>query len=141
MDHDKHMPRGVVRLPWNGEYHPGRIADGVPTFRYRSAPAGLATRRQLRAAGLCPGGQDWVAQLRWRRGRRWARLYRLDLAAPKRVPTPAQLAALKRANTARRTCTACGVDTGHPLPPDDRRCWPCTESDHPDRFEDWEMTA
>jgi hypothetical protein len=128
----------VVLLPWNGECHPGRIANGVPTFGYRSAPHGLVTRRQLRARGLCPGGQDWVAQIRWRRGRRWARLYRLDLATPKRVPSARQFAALEIANTARRTCRACGIDTGHALPPTDRRCWPCTESDHPDH---WEMTA
>jgi hypothetical protein len=81
---------------------------------------------------LCPGGQDYVAQLLWRRGRRWAALYRLDLAQPQRVSTTAQLAALDRAMAAHRTCRDCGIDTGHRLPVAEdgrRRCWPCT---HPD---------
>ncbi|MFJ3827814.1 hypothetical protein ACIPWI_07570 [Streptomyces sp. NPDC090046] len=35
----------------------------LPVYPWRLAPDGLATRRQLRAAGLRPGGQDVVAQL------------------------------------------------------------------------------
>src|SRR2546430_15245780 len=95
------MPaRGVVTLPWSGESWPGRVQDGIPTFAFRCAPPGLATRRQLRARGLCPGGQDYVAQLVWRRGRRWAALYRLDLARPSRTRTGAQRAAPERAMAA-----------------------------------------
>ena len=121
--------RGVVTLAWNGQHWPGRIRDGIPTFRFRGAPPGLATRRQLRTRGLCPGGQDYVAQLLWRRGQRWAALYRLDLAQPKRTPTPAQRAALDRAMAARRTCRDCGTDTGFYLPRDaGRRCWRCTQT-------------
>ncbi len=67
---------------------------GFDTFAYRMAPDGLATRRQLRAAGLRPGGHDPVAQILWRRGKRVAYLYRLDLAAPKRIATPAQREAI-----------------------------------------------
>ncbi|CAL9483282.1 hypothetical protein SUDANB146_03428 [Streptomyces sp. enrichment culture] len=33
----------------------------LPAYRWRLAPDGLATRRQLRAAGLRPGGQDVAA--------------------------------------------------------------------------------
>ncbi|WP_399024168.1 hypothetical protein [Streptomyces sp. CS-7] len=35
----------------------------LPVYRWRLAPDGLATRRQLRALGLRPGGQDVAAQL------------------------------------------------------------------------------
>jgi hypothetical protein len=121
--------RGVVTLPWNGDTWPGRVRDGIPTFAFRCAPPGLATRRQLRARGLCPGRHGYVAQLVWRRGRRWAALYRLDLAQPQRSPTPAQRAALERAMAARRTCRVCGTDGGFCLPRAAQgRCWPCTQS-------------
>ncbi|MFE6311685.1 RRQRL motif-containing zinc-binding protein [Streptomyces rochei] len=76
-------------------------------FRFRQAPQGLATRRQLRDMGLRPGGQEPAAQLIWRRGARTAWLYRIDLALPKRTPTLAQERALDRAMAARQTCPAC----------------------------------
>jgi hypothetical protein len=85
-----------------GEHH-----DGIPTYPYRLAPEGLATRRQLRTAGLQPARQPIAAQILWRKGKRVAYLYRVDLARPKRPVTPAQLAALDKANTALRTCTTC----------------------------------
>ncbi|MFF0465699.1 RRQRL motif-containing zinc-binding protein [Streptomyces mexicanus] len=68
---------------------------------------GLATRRQLRAMGLSPGGHEPVARLLWSRGKRWAWLYRVDLAKPKREATPAQQVALDRALAARQTCPRC----------------------------------
>ncbi len=71
------------------------------------APEGLATLRQLRAAGLRPGGHDPVAQILWSRGKRVAYLYRLDWAKPKRVATPAQREAIAKALRARRTCRYC----------------------------------
>jgi hypothetical protein len=86
-----------------GEYH-----GGTPTYPYRTAPTGLATRRQLRTLGLRPGGQPIAAQILWRKGKRVAHLYRVDLARPKRTATPAQLAAIAKALTARRTCPTCG---------------------------------
>ncbi|MGQ7754870.1 RRQRL motif-containing zinc-binding protein (plasmid) [Streptomyces sp. WC2508] len=83
--------------------------DGpFPEFRFRQAPQGLATRRQLRAMNLSPGGHEPVAQLTWRSGRRMAWLYRIDLAKPKRTPTLAQEQALDRAMAARQTCSECG---------------------------------
>lgn len=77
-------------------------------FRWRAAPANLRTRRQLRAAGLCPGRQA-PAGLLLREGRRrvlWAYLYDLERATPKRAATPAQLAALAAGNRARQIAAA-----------------------------------
>jgi hypothetical protein len=99
---------------------------GFPTFRWNRAPAGLATRRQLRELGLCPGGYDPVAALRRRPGgflHAW--LFRLDLATEKRHATPAVRAALEKAMRARRTCPSCGLDTGCCIPRSLGECWPC----------------
>ncbi|MEU8810687.1 RRQRL motif-containing zinc-binding protein [Streptomyces violaceoruber] len=68
---------------------------------------GLATRRQLRALGLRPGGQNAMPGLSWRNGRRKAYFYRIELALPKRTPTLAQERALDRAMAARQTCPTC----------------------------------
>ncbi|MFC7612443.1 RRQRL motif-containing zinc-binding protein [Actinokineospora soli] len=120
------MAATVVRLPWNGQHWPGRVVDGVPTFGFRSAPPGLATRRQLRARGLCPGGRDWVAQVRWRGGRRWAALYLVDQAVESPGATTAQLISLWKAQRVLRTCTECGLLAPYRLPKfNGRRCWPC----------------
>ncbi|MFZ4240724.1 RRQRL motif-containing zinc-binding protein [Streptomyces murinus] len=100
----------------------------LPVFRWRLAPDGYATRRQLRAAGLRPGGQDPAAQLerpRRRRGPLIAYLYRIDAAVPVRPMTPARWAALARANTARRTCPQCGRDAGYVIPPSLGMCAGC----------------
>lgn len=102
------------------------IEAGLPTLCWNTAPAGLATRRQLRELGLCPGGHDPVAALRRRPGgflRAW--LYRLDLAREKRRVTPAVLAALDKAMTARRTCPTCRRDTGCCVPRSLGECWDC----------------
>jgi hypothetical protein len=105
---------------------------GIPTYGWHTAPDGLATRRQLRALGLCPGRQPIAGQVRWRGVRRRgtcervAYLYRIDLARPKRTPTPAQLAAVARATAARRTCRKCQTDYGHRLPEAwGGVCWLC----------------
>jgi hypothetical protein len=104
------------------------IPSDYPAFRWLCAPAGLATRRQLAALGLRPGGMQPVARIVWRRGRRFADLYVIHRAKPKRPPTPAQLAALGRAMQARRTCRACGRDAGYCLP----RSWSsCLDCQHP----------
>ncbi len=109
-------------------WDPAGTRYGIPTYPWRLAPAGLATRRQLAAAGLRPGGQPVVAQVMWRgRGRRVrvAYLYLVALALPKRPATPAQLAALGRALAARRTCPDCGNDPGYVLPARYGTCLPC----------------
>ncbi|MFG2351941.1 RRQRL motif-containing zinc-binding protein [Streptomyces phaeochromogenes] len=105
----KRVPRSRATLP---EYDRGAV------------PEGLVTWRQLRDLNLSPGdnrGPDGirgpVAILRcaWcgyrpqyscnhpTRGR----LFRVDLAKPKRVPTLAQERALDRAMAARQTCPKC----------------------------------
>ncbi|MFB6860481.1 RRQRL motif-containing zinc-binding protein [Streptomyces virginiae] len=100
----------------------------LPVYPWRLAPDGLATRRQLRAAGLRPGGQDVVAQVerpRRRRGPLTAFLYRIDRARPVRPMTAAKTAALERANAARRTCPACRRDAGYVIPALLGMCVPC----------------
>ncbi|MEU9230856.1 RRQRL motif-containing zinc-binding protein [Streptomyces subrutilus] len=105
----------------------GRV-HGLPTFPWRLAPDGLATRRQLRALGLRPGGQDIAGQVlrpRRRRGPLTAYLYRVEWAKPVRPMTPARTAALAKANTARRTCPACRRDAGYVIPSVLGMCVPC----------------
>ncbi|MFF9185503.1 RRQRL motif-containing zinc-binding protein [Streptomyces misionensis] len=100
----------------------------LPVYRWRLAPDGYATRRQLRARGLRPGGQPVAAQLerpRRRRGPLVAYLYRVDLAKPVRPMTPARRAALAKANAARRVCPACGRDAGYVIPSSLGMCVPC----------------
>jgi hypothetical protein len=112
---------------------------GIPTYPWRAAPAGLATRRQLAADGLRPAGQPVCAQVMWHstraRGRAGvAYLYRVDLAKPKRIPTAAQLAALGRALAARRTCPECGRDGGYVLPRTWDKCLLCSETAETDEM-------
>ncbi|KZM73304.1 RRQRL motif-containing zinc-binding protein [Nocardia terpenica] len=78
---------------------------GVPTYEWGTAPAGYATRRQLRGLRLRPNGQDIAALVvvpRRDGGEplRAAYLYRIDLAAPKREPTSAQREAVANATRA-----------------------------------------
>jgi hypothetical protein len=119
----------VVTLDPTGEIH------GLPTYPWQAAPAGMATRRQLAAQGLRPGGQSPAAQVLRPRRRRPAQplvayLYRVDQAAPKRPMTPAKYAAVLTAVRARQVCQgACGRrDLGY-IPPEftGRRCWDCVD--------------
>ncbi|WP_405509255.1 RRQRL motif-containing zinc-binding protein [Streptomyces purpurascens] len=106
--------------------------EALPVFRWRLAPDGYATRRQLRARGLRPGGQDVAAQLerpRRRRGPLVAYLYRVEDAKPVRPMTPAKWAALAKANTARRTCPECGRDAGYVIPTSLGMCVTCAYPD------------
>ncbi|MEU4694334.1 RRQRL motif-containing zinc-binding protein [Actinoplanes sp. NPDC023714] len=108
-------------------YDPTGQRYGFPTFPYRQAPDGLATRRQLRADGLSPGGYDPVAQILWRHGktRRVAYLYRRDLAKRKRVASPAQLTVIQRMLTGRRTCPTCGITRDYYIPIRTGVCFGC----------------
>ncbi|MER7893568.1 RRQRL motif-containing zinc-binding protein [Micromonospora sp. NPDC094482] len=126
VDLDTLTDRTGIRVEF---YDPAGTRYGFPTFPYHSAPGGLATRRQLRAAGLRPGGHDPVAQILWRhrRQRRIAYLYRLDLAAPKRTATPAQRAAIAKALRARRTCRVCGEVKPYYIPRRYGECLDCHE--------------
>ncbi|MFF9905185.1 RRQRL motif-containing zinc-binding protein [Streptomyces olivaceus] len=101
----------------------------LPVYRWRLAPDGYATRRQLRAQGLRPGGQEVAATVerpRRRRGPLVAHLYRVDLALPVRPMTPGRWAALAKANAARRLCPACGRDAGYVIPTSLGTCVPCS---------------
>ncbi|SED30379.1 hypothetical protein SAMN05216532_4130 [Streptomyces sp. 2231.1] len=105
----------------------------LPVFRWRLAPDGYATRRQLRARGLRPGGQPVAAQLerpRRRRGPLVAYLYRVDLAKPVRPMTPARWAALAKANAARRICPTCQRDAGYVISASLGMCAPCAYPEH-----------
>ncbi|MFK4123552.1 RRQRL motif-containing zinc-binding protein [Streptomyces longwoodensis] len=94
-----------------------RGAQGLPEYDRGACPDHLATRRQLRAREVSPGGHGPVAILRCaqcrtrpqrsctHRTRAW--LYDLRLARPKRTPTLAQEWALDRAMAARQTCPRC----------------------------------
>jgi hypothetical protein len=115
---------------WAEFYDPDGERHGIPTFPYHFAPGGLATRRQLRAQGLRPGGQQIKAQILWRHrhARRVAYLYDLTQAKPKREATPAQRAAIAKALAARRTCPTCGQDTGFCIPRSLGECWQCAEA-------------
>jgi hypothetical protein len=108
-------------------YDPAGQRHGLPTFPFHYAPEGLATRRQLRAAGLRPNGQPVFAQILWRHRKqvRTAYLYRLDMAAPKRAATPAQLAAVAKALLARRVCRHCGVTRTYYIPRSTGACLDC----------------
>lgn len=131
-------PRFEVTTLWDGRTVFCRgYRDGLPVFGWHDVPSGLATRRQLRAAGLRPGGQDPVALLVFghrKPARRVevAHLYRLDLAHPKRTPTLAQRAAIELALEARRTCRTCHQDRGYYLPTSTRQCWTCWQTTNHD---------
>ncbi|MFC5723506.1 RRQRL motif-containing zinc-binding protein [Streptomyces gamaensis] len=111
---------------------PTGAVHGLPTYPWRCAPDGLATRRQLRARGLRPGGQPIAAQVlrpRYRRGPLVAYLYRIDRAKPVRAMTPAKRAALAKAMCARRTCPECRRDAGYVIPTSLGACVSCTYPD------------
>ncbi|MBI0300576.1 hypothetical protein JBE04_40525 [Streptomyces sp. PRKS01-29] len=114
-------------------YDPSGARYGIPTFPWQFAPDGLATRRQLRARGLRPGGQPIAAQVmranRRRGGVQVAFLYRLDRAKPVRPMTAAKSAALAAAMLARRTCPACRTDAGYCIPTSLGLCVTCAYPD------------
>ncbi|SOE13673.1 hypothetical protein SAMN06272775_4649 [Streptomyces sp. 2323.1] len=108
----------------------------LPVYRWRLAPDGYATRRQLRARGLRPGGQGVAAQLERPRRRREplvAYLYRIDQAKPVRPMTPGRRAALDKAMAARRTCPKCRTDAGYCIPRSLGMCIPCAYPDDEQR--------
>jgi hypothetical protein len=120
---------------WSTCHDPTGAVHGVPTYPWKCAPDGLATRRQLRAAGLRPGGQQVAAQAirPRRRGREplVAYLYRIDHAKPVRPMTPGRTAALAAAMAARRTCPECRVDRGYCIPTSLGTCVPCADGINP----------
>ncbi|MFE1771195.1 RRQRL motif-containing zinc-binding protein [Streptomyces sp. NPDC059008] len=120
-----------MRLSLADCFDPTGERFGIPTYPWKLAPDGYATRRQLRARGLRPGGQGVAAQLLRPRRRReplTAYLYRTDQAKPVRPMTPAKRAALAKALAARRTCPRCQHDRGYTIPTSLGLCVPCTDS-------------
>jgi hypothetical protein len=113
-------------------YDPDGRRYGIPTFPWRSAPAGYATIRQLRAQGLRPGGQPVAAQIIWRHRKqhRIAYLYPIKDAKPKRTATPAQHAAIQKALKARRTCPTCGETKWYYIPRRYGVCLDCAPISH-----------
>ncbi|WP_395571983.1 RRQRL motif-containing zinc-binding protein [Streptomyces sp. BK79] len=114
-------------------FDPNGARYGIPTYPWRYAPDGLATRRQLRAKGLRPGGQEVVAQVIRSNRRagtdRVAYLYRVDRAKPVRPMTSRKWGALALAMLARRTCRECGVTYGYCLPTSLGMCIVCAFPD------------
>ncbi|MFF3977743.1 RRQRL motif-containing zinc-binding protein [Streptomyces sp. NPDC001828] len=110
-------------------FDPDGSVHGIPTFPWRMAPDGLATRRQLRARGLRPGGQQVAAQvLRYTRRTgqpRVAYLYRIAAAKPVRPMTSRKWGALALAMLARRTCPKCRLTFGYVIPASLGMCVPC----------------
>ncbi|MDQ0386000.1 hypothetical protein J2S54_002820 [Streptomyces sp. DSM 42143] len=118
-------------------FDPNGARYGIPTYPWRYAPDGLATRRQLRARGLRPGGQPIAAQTmrisrRRQSGVQVAYLYRVDLAKPVRPMTSRKWGALALAMLARRTCRQCGITYSYCLPTSLGMCLLCAHPDHSD---------
>lgn len=106
----------MTRLTLADCFDPDGERFGIPTYPWRCAPDGLATRRQLRCQGLRPGGQDVAAQILRPRRRReplTAYLYRIDRALPVRPMTPDRWRAHAAMMRARRRCPECGADAGY----------------------------
>jgi hypothetical protein len=130
----RQFPWDLRDVPWSDcpEFTRGTW-EGTILLSYGTGPRTLlATKRQLRAVGLRPGGQDPVAVLYFRCRRAgkltFANLYLIAKALPVRPMTPARWAALDRAMAARRTCRTCG-DTGYAeLPKAHRTCEACLYS-------------
>jgi hypothetical protein len=103
-----------------------------PTYPWNGAPDGLATLRQLAAAGLRPNGSPVVAQIV--RPRRHGRddltgyLYDVSAAAPKRVPTEGNLRAVAAMNAALATCRTCQTRSDYRLPAS-RTCLACMKKE------------
>ncbi|HEY3004690.1 MAG TPA: RRQRL motif-containing zinc-binding protein [Kribbellaceae bacterium] len=117
---------------WDGRVVTGWLWDDMPVFRFGWAPAGLATRRQLRALRMCPGGQAPHAALAWKGGQAWAWLWRLDLARASRKASPLQLNALNKAMAARRTCRQCARVQDYCVSVNEGRCADCIAGVVPD---------
>ena len=143
------------RVPWSeSEILTRGTVGGLPVLSWGWARRSeLATRRQLRAMGLRPGGAWPVAVLMFQHrrvpGRRveFADLFLIREAKPKRTATAAQRAAIGKALLARRTCRECGRVQDYYLSTVSRLCEPCAtrtrfwEQWAADRGYDWGCAA
>ncbi|MEU4898226.1 RRQRL motif-containing zinc-binding protein [Streptomyces sp. NPDC044780] len=89
------------------EIYPRKPSGALPVYPPGCAPDGTATRRQLRAMGLRPGGHDPVGEVLTGRGQETAALWSIALAKPKIPMTLAKEEALDKAMAARQTCPKC----------------------------------
>lgn len=105
-------------------YAPAEPEVTIPVFRRLCAPSGLATKRQLRAMDLRPGGQDPVAEVETR-GPKNGLLYEITKARPVRPMTLAKEYALDKAMAARQTCGTCRRRYYHVLPTSLDSCLEC----------------
>jgi hypothetical protein len=114
-------------------YDPGGQRYGLPTYPYRCAPDGWLTRRQLRAEGLRPGGQQPCGQILWKhRGkRRVGYLYLRSLALPVRPMSAAKWRAVCAAICARMTCPVCDTWQPYCIPTSIGMCNDCTAGSTP----------
>ncbi|MFI7178954.1 RRQRL motif-containing zinc-binding protein [Streptomyces spororaveus] len=105
-------------------YAPAEPETTIPVFKRLCAPSGYATKRQLRAMGLRPGGQEPVAEVETR-GPKNGLLYEIAKARPVRPMTLAKEHALDKAMAARQTCGTCGRRYFFVLPTSLKSCLEC----------------
>ncbi|GGK65740.1 RRQRL motif-containing zinc-binding protein [Streptomyces flaveus] len=113
-------------------FDPTGTRYGIPTYPWKYAPDGYATRRDLRKIGLRPGGQPVAAQImlpRYRRPPLVGYLYRIDLAKPVRPMTSRKWGALALAMLTRRTCPQCQVVYSKCIPTSLGMCVLCAYPD------------
>ncbi|MDH6569471.1 hypothetical protein M2160_004492 [Streptomyces sp. SAI-117] len=115
-------------------FDPTGARHGIPTYPWRLAPDRYATRRQLRAQGLRPGGQPIAAQVMRLNRRtstpRVAYLYRVDRALPVRPMTSRKWGALALAMHARQTCPCCQITFSYCISRRYGMCGLCIDADH-----------
>ncbi|MER7350425.1 RRQRL motif-containing zinc-binding protein [Streptomyces aurantiacus] len=104
---------------------------GLPTWPVKMGPDPevLATVRQLKQRGLRPGGHEPAGQLGWRisGGDRFAYLYPVARAKPRRPMTEARWAAIAKALRARRICPECNTEQNGDIPRKTGRCDDCED--------------
>lgn len=103
--------------------------DGLPWWRWRWAPDGLMTRRQLHAAGrrLRPR-QEPYGLITCHRGKRVGVLFRVDQTLPAARITEAKRAAAAAMERGARTCPGCRELRSYRIPASTRRCWVCMDA-------------
>jgi ribosomal protein L37AE/L43A len=114
---------------WNGIHTwCNGYRDGLPWWRWGNAPTGLCTRTQIHTIGRrLARNQDLYGLIVWKRGKRTAGLYRLDLTLPARRKTAALLATVEIMEQARRTCRRCKKKQPYRMPTSTWKCWTCME--------------
>ncbi|MGQ4517401.1 RRQRL motif-containing zinc-binding protein [Streptomyces sp. DW26H14] len=139
--HDTTTPdQPAKEVPQVKFFDPEGKKYGFPTYPFKLAPEGLATKGQLRKQGLRPGGQPVVAQMMWRPAKKHRRkgmavavayLYRIDLALPVRPMTPGRWRAHEAMMRPRRTCPICRTDVGYVIRTSVGMCEPCEKTHDP----------